>query len=200
MKQLLLFIAITSISSAVHAQLNKGQWLIGGDANYTHINDNAPKDIMEGIDTKFRSYGISPNAGFFVIDKLCTGLRVTASHSSDVSAYADMPEIVLGSDKNTAWGISPFVRYYFLPKAGKVNLLADASYGFVHATNTSENGGYTPNDKYTQGIFTIAAGPAFVINPHISLEVLAEYSTNKTTFENEHSLLINAGFQIHLGK
>ena len=199
MKQFFLLIAIITISSSVRAQLNKGQWLLGGDAGFTSMNYKSG-DAQEALDEKIRSFSIYPRAGFFIADKLCIGLKVNISHSSDVYNYSDAPQINIGSDKSTTWGISPFVRYYFLPKAGKINLLADAGYGYVRVRDLSESNGNASTDKYSKGIFTIGAGPAFILNPHIALEILAEYSTDKTLGINENSILINAGFQIHLGK
>jgi opacity protein-like surface antigen len=170
-----LFAALTMIAAqGVSAQINKGQWLVGGNASF---------QSQKWGEAKATSFTFSPNAGYFFIDKFAGGLRVDLTSTK--------PK---GGDAKSDFLIAPFVRYYFLPAAEKVNILADASYGFgsqkAEGESASQNG------------FAIAAGPAVFLSPNTALEFTLQYrSLGGDAYGDDrlNSFGVNIGFQIHLG-
>ena len=197
MKQFFFLLLTLSFFSSIHAQLNKGQWMVGGNAAFSTSSYSLP--IYQGEMTfSTTQLQINPGAGYFIIDKLSAGLRLTTDFTTakttsvQQSSYSD-------ETKFTQYGVSPFVRYYFLPKTNKVNLLADVSYSYLFSKSDAiGNGGSIT--KYNSHAYTFTAGPAFVLNAHVSLELTASYEIFKTGAQPPHIFMVNAGFQIHLGK
>ncbi|WP_205510903.1 outer membrane beta-barrel protein [Longitalea arenae] len=177
MKKVLFAAFLLVSSNAIFAQVNKGQWLVGGTAGFNSFKQG---------DSKSTSVWISPNAGYFFIDKLAGGLRV--NFNSDKAKGAD--------DAYTSFGVAPFLRYYFLDAAQKVNVFADASYGFDKAGT---------DDKASGNNFSIMAGPAVFLTPNTALEFALYYkSYGGDLYENldgdrENNFGLSIGFQIHLG-
>ncbi len=66
MKKVLIAATLLVCSNAIFAQVNKGQWLVGGSAGFNHssIGDYKQTDIS-----------LAPDAGYFFIDQLAAGLR-----------------------------------------------------------------------------------------------------------------------------
>lgn len=176
MKKVLFAALMTIAVQGVFAQVNKGQWLVGGNVGF---NSEKWGDADEN---KVTTLTFSPNAGYFFIDKLAGGLRVSFTSEkakSDDKAYSTLL-------------IAPFARYYFLPAAQKVNIFADASYGFGSAGS---------EEKSSVSGFTIAAGPAVFLTPNTALEFTLGYQSLKIedVDDRRNSFGVNVGFQIHLG-
>src|ERR1044072_5224031 len=125
-----LFAAFLLVSShSMFAQINKGQWLVGGNVSFEAGKDGP--ENADDDDKKYTNFQFHPNAGYFFIDKLAAGLRV--NFSSDKYKSDD--------DASTDFNFGPFVRYYFLDAAQKVNVFADAGIGFGSA-GTDEKTSY----------------------------------------------------------
>lgn len=177
MKKLLIITLVAVLSSAAFSQVNQGQLMVGGQATFTSSKFG---DIDDSKNTYFQ---LSPNIGYFFINNLAGGLRLNFSSDKDETeddAYVD-------------FSATPFIRYYFLPAAQKVNIFADGSFGFGSA-------GQGNKESYNQ--FGIMAGPAIFLNPHTALEfALAYHSIGGDLYggnDRYHSFGINVGFQIHL--
>lgn len=126
MKHLLFLTILFSVTTAAFSQINKGQWLIGGNASFSTDKDNS--SISKDRSTTFQ---LSPNAGYFVSDKLAVGARINFMSDKNEVEYGSYTEAT-----NTSVSLSPFVRYYFLPKTEKLNLFADAGYVYGRIKNT----------------------------------------------------------------
>lgn len=178
MKTTLLGVLVLFFSSSLTAQINKGQWLAGGSAGFEtskHGSDDA---------SKFTSFNFSPNAGYFFIDNLAGGLRLSIGSTK----YKD-------EDASSSVLVAPFARYYFLPAQQKVNILADASYGFGSVKAFGES------ESYNQ--FALMAGPAIFLSPNTALELLLQYRSNGGDAfgdDRQNNFGFNIGFQVHLGK
>lgn len=177
MKKLLFASFLLFSSYAMKAQINQGQWLVGGNAGF---------DSEKQGDYKSTTVMVSPNAGYFFIDNLAGGLRVNFWTNK-----------VKGDDESsTFFSVAPFARYYFLPAAQKVNVFADAAYGFG-------KGGYS--DKVSLNELSFMAGPAIFLSPNTALELALYYkSRGGKYYENAagdkvNHFGLNIGFQVHLG-
>ncbi len=192
MKKLFFFALALCIVPNLHAQLNRGQWLVGGSAGFSTSSYNAGN-----VSSKATNFQLSPGIGYFVFDKLAIGLRAAVNYSYDVEKFG-IPSNNFDT-KRSGLGLTPYVRYYFLPKTNKINILADVSYSDVNTKITTVVSDL-PNSSVTNNehAFTFAAGPAFFINRHIALEITASYEIAKYGTLSQNIFLINAGFQIHL--
>src|SRR5438105_14676646 len=74
MKQFSFLFSIVILSSTAQAQLNKGQWMVGGLASFRHSKVDGDFGYVS-VSNKASSFQVSPGAGYFIIDKLCVGLR-----------------------------------------------------------------------------------------------------------------------------
>ncbi len=174
MKKVLFAALMTIAVQGVFAQVNKGQWLVGGNADFASSKHG---------ELKATEFTFSPNAGYFFIDKFAGGLRV------DLTSLK-----YKGADASTRFLIAPFLRYYFLEAAQKVNVFADASYGFGSVKDDGESA--------SQNGFAISAGPAVFLTPNTALEFALQYRSlggDAYGDDNLNTFGFKVGFQIHLG-
>jgi hypothetical protein len=178
MKKIILVFSFLAIGMASFSQINKGQWLVGGSGSvdFSKHGDND--------ESKITTVSISPNAGYFFINQLAGGARVTFE-----SVKMESEE-----DAATSFLFAPFVRYYFLPAAQKVNVFADASYGL---------GSVKSGDSESFNQFAFSAGPAVFLSPNTALELTLQYrSAGGDAYGDDrlNNFGVNVGFQVHLGK
>jgi hypothetical protein len=217
---LLLFI----LPCSIFGQLKKGQWLIGGIADFSHGSSDEHSPFLDH-ESKVTMYRFMPGAGYFVIDGLCLGARFNISgqkSEEDNAGITTAYNFVSSYDqKMSGFGISPFIRYYFLPDFAKVNVFVDGSYTYATEKRTmkmyqenSLTGGPTgpPNPpsitqsyskiKDNGNYYSLAAGPAFFIGRNISFELLVGYTMGKIKDpeRKKGTLQFGTGFQVHLGK
>lgn len=138
------------------------------------------------------NFFISPNIGYFIINKLPIGLRV------DFRFYNSKSQNLETHLVNTS--ISPFLRYYFLPLQRKVNVFIDVSY--IHDKSkwsSDSNPGYFVK---TRGYY-FSGGPSIFLTDQIALEFTLGYKHTKSyDFGDIKETKFNSGLglQIHLGK
>ena len=181
MKKVLFATFLLVSSNAIFAQVNQGQWLVGGSAGFNHSKQG---------DVKNTTFSISPDAGYFFIDQLAGGVSVSYSNSKSKNKATSFTT-------NSIWA-APFLRYYFMKSGEKINVFADGSYGFGSVKSTgssSESGNY----------YQIKAGPAVFLTPNTALEFALYYSSfggkyyENATGDRENNFGLSIGFQIHLG-
>jgi hypothetical protein len=177
----------------VSAQLNKGTWLVGGSGSF---KSSATESYGTGYSqTSDRlEIAISPNVGYFVMDKLALGLKTSfTKHKEEVDGPGG-----LYTNTNRFY-VGPFARYYFLEKEKQFNLLADIGYQYVRVN-------FKPIIKVDITNFNAAVGPVIYFNTTVGLEFLVGYYSTKETrkqsggdYTNKQSgLQMSIGFQIHL--
>lgn len=178
MKKVLFAAFLLVSSNAIFAQINKGQFLVGG---------NAGLNFYKQDEAKTTSIYVAPDAGYFFINNFAGGLRLSLTSDKDKG----------DEDALVTYSVAPFVRYYFLPGAEKVNVFADASYGF----DKIKQG----DDDASGNHFAIMAGPAIFLSPNTALEAAVYYQSNGgDRYENAagdraSNFGLRIGFQIHLG-
>lgn len=178
MKKVLFAALLTIASQTIFAQINKGQWLVGGNANFESAS------FGDNDQFKYTSFSFSPNVGHFFINNFAGGVRLSFDHTKYKQA----------EDASSSFLFAPFVRYYFLPTANKVNLFADGSYGF---------GSMKDGESESFNQFAISAGPAVFLSPNTALEFSLQYaSAGGDAYGGDDRMNrfgVNVGFQIHLG-
>jgi hypothetical protein len=145
---LLLLIAFSSFG-----QLSKKQFIVGGFGDFSYANQSSSSAGYSQTN-KLTALGVSVGGGYFIMDRLCAGLRFTGSlnnlnqHINNTSTAisinggtVDTLYSVIDSkylSKTHSYGFSPFLRYYFLPATHKINILAELNY-----THSFDAAGYT---------------------------------------------------------
>ncbi len=179
MKKLMLLtlFALSAFGFAAHAQIQKGNVLVGGDL----ANLNLGLD-----DAKVFSIDLTPKAAWFVEDNIALG------------AYANLDiKTAKGSSTTTNYGLGALGRYY---TGTDVEILRHGRF-FGEATvglggvNVSDGGGHT------NGLdLGIGPGFAYFVTPNIGLETLLKYN-GVAGFGNagyQSALNLSFGFQIYL--
>lgn len=171
-----LYIATLLIAVTSNAQIDKGNWMMGGSGAFGNF-----KTTSGGSSSTSTSITISPNIGYFFIDKLAIG---TAGQYNYVFPKG-------GSKTISSNSVSPFIRYYFLEKEKQINIFSEARYEIMRMNHSN----------FKADTFLIKAGTVFFVNSSVGIEVALNYSTQKTNqnFENR-AIYLNVGFQIHLEK
>lgn len=214
------FILFSILSSSVYSQISKGQWIVGGTADFSHSHASGTTNMVSS-DDKLTSFESSPGIGYFFMDQLCAGIRIgiissETRHVIDGRSNPLLSNYYSTKSKITALAFSPFVRYYLLAESRKFNVFADASYAYNHNKAKTETyqeftipgnqfpiiSSSTNNSKYKTHSYSIAAGPALFLNRKVSLELSLGYTFSKYADSDlsANSFTAGAGFQVHLGK
>ena len=176
MKKIILLVLIAfAFYYKASCQINKGNWLVGGNANFSTQDQKV-------INSDYTSwyFNINPDIGYFISDKFATGIRGKLSYS-----YTKDPV----KNQSTILGFGPFLRYYFLPTDNDINFLADAGYEYS-----------TDFTKKNQNDFIFSTGPVIFFNPSVALELTLNYLIRNGDIINAKTFSFAVGFQIHLKK
>jgi hypothetical protein len=103
MKKIILAVFLSAIITAINAQTEKGDWLVGGRIDLNTSNNNT-------------HIGFSPNGGYFIINNLAIGGNLMIDYSKS------------GNGKVTDLGFGPFARYYFTRAMARPLLQASVDY------------------------------------------------------------------------
>ncbi|MBE0655293.1 MAG: hypothetical protein IH594_15945 [Bacteroidales bacterium] len=173
-----------------NSQITKGNWLVGGSGKFYSYTTNYSSATYSN-EAKYTQIDLSPNIGYFVIDKLAFGLRPAfSSIKGKVTTTGGMP-----TNLQRYW-IGPFGRYYFLPSDRQVNILTDISY---------QHGFFGGISKGSLSALSAMAGPVVYFNSCVGTELLLGYSSSIGDVEGfqketRKGFQIAIGFQIHLMK
>jgi hypothetical protein len=168
----ILFIATLFVAITSNAQIEIGNWMMGGSGGISNYKSKSVGYSQEGT-----NIFISPNVGYFLIDKLNLGASVSLSFYNPSATKT--------------YGLSPYVRYYFLEKEKQINLFSEVGYGFQKQIHSSA----------TLQTFDLKAGTVIFLNSSVGLEVTLNYKNSKNNLDYQTRLLfLGIGFQIHLEK
>jgi len=178
MKKILTSIILSAVTVvAAHAQIQKGNVMVGG--NLANIN--------LGLDNpKVFSVDITPKAAWFIQDNVAVGGYVNFGL-----------ETAKNSSTRTSYGVGALGRYYTgkdveVLKHGRLFAEATAGIGGVNVSNGGGN---------TNGLnLSVGPGFAYFITPNIGLETLLKYNglIGFGSATTQNNLNLSFGFQIYL--
>lgn len=205
MKYKLLVAVLYIFSSQAFSQINKGQWLTGGSAVYAFSQTKYGNSYSSQHNVQ-----TAINVGYFLFNKVAVGVNVNVNYLKNTDPVSGINSVGLVSSIGGTAG--PFIRAYFLPVASRINFMLHGSYQFGVIKNTIAYSYYSPYpyqySSYGESSsiskthnFMIAGGPVFVLNPHVTMELLVAYNLQKAQASTiqTNTLLTGIGFQIHLG-
>lgn len=186
MKKILISVLFIIAANAAFSQINKGQWMVGGNLSFTSSKDKTTVggESQSGKTTTILSF--NPDAGYFFMDKFAGGLRLNLTTAT--GGYSSL-------------FVGPFLRYYLLPTAQKVNIFADGTFGFGSSKASSTD------KSQSATAFQIMAGPAIFLNEHTALQIAPFFRSESSTEDvggtkykfSTTNFGAMVGFQIHLG-
>ena len=166
------------------AQINKGQFLVGGSGTF-YANSYSMSE------SKNRGFYIEGRSGIFLIDKMAAGVQLGYSY---VKEFYTLNTGERHQQFSRDFSTGPFLRYYILAAEKKINFLVDGSY--YH--KWSKSGVLRSSVEKSYG-YAFGAGPAFFLNPNISLETTLNYEYNDELRDSK-KFKFKVGFQAHLTK
>ena len=187
MKTLFLFLVLVT-TLPLNAQITKGNWIVGGDANYSSVKYESEFNGIKNSSTA-SSIRINPNLGYFFKDKFTGGLQLNFTFLEPGSSI-----------NSNRYSFGPFLRHYFLKEEKRINLFAQVNYNFGFGKNAS-------NLKTDYNGYAIKAGTVLFFNSSAGIELSLNYlnSTSKSNLDGgredtSKTFIIGLGFQIHLEK
>ncbi|PJE48253.1 MAG: hypothetical protein CUR34_01915 [Sediminibacterium sp.] len=188
MKRLFVSYFFISFFFTANGQITRGNWLVGGNANFSSSKQNLTNSTDKNSSTLF---SILPNIGYFVADKfafgISTGVSFTQSKSNNTKSNV------------TSYKFGPFAKYYFLEPNNTTNLFIQGAFGYgINRFNNFGNSITTAKNISYQ----VAGGPVIYFNNSVGLEFILGWNFEKAIEDksNVSSLILGIGFQIHLEK
>ncbi|MCB0730845.1 MAG: outer membrane beta-barrel protein [Ignavibacteriae bacterium] len=153
-----ILISLILLCTNIMAQkaLLSGTYTLGGNISFS-------SQTYEGEKKSTNYFYFSPNVGYFLIDKLYSGIGLEYQHYSQSEFSINI------------YGVGPVLRYFFSNKD-----LAPFI-GFEYYYNNVTSGNYGDEDSGT--IITLSGGADFFINEYVALEGIANYRF----ISNKHS-------------
>ena len=193
MKILLTIFIILFLSIDATSQIDKKTWLVGGTSSFLSYKNTYTSPTFSYTSDRVE-IKISPNIGYFPVNKLGIGLR---------PSYSKYKDVVNGNggvnSNDNRFELGPFIRYYFLSAEKRYNILTDMCYQYGIYWFKPVKGNINT--------FSASAGTVVFFNSSVGLEFLLGYysrneviplSTGGENVENYKGFQIGIGFQIHL--
>lgn len=191
--KIILAVAVFFVANS-YAQITKGNWLVGGNASFSHTDNNSTSSSLFNNTT----ISFSPNLCYFISDKFCTGIKISSLQIKNDYPSNSGSGSISYSTKSRFYSIGPLVRYYFLEKDNRVNLLIEGAYQYQLRKDISPSS----NSKMTANVFLINAGPVIYFNSSVGIEFTIGYASQKYIgmTGNNNTIQTSIGLQIHLRK
>jgi len=195
MKKITFFVITMFTTLGAFAQFNQGRMLVGGTGEFSTSTAKWKDSNTTNTTSTTTTFSLSPDFGYFVIDRLAVGASVDFSHSK----FNDKSNSNLYDYSSVAMGISPFVRYY-LP----MGVFFEGKFG-VGTQKINYDDDSRETGKFSTSGLSLSAGYAIFLTDNVALEPSLGYQTRKfkdndSEIKNiDSGLFLRIGFQIYLG-
>ena len=183
--KLLIAIALLSFVTS-NAQITKGNWLMGGNGNFSFSktkgkDNNNELIINNNSDGETIGIILEPNIGYFIKDKLAIGLKVGFENNFSTQFSFQLNQ--------TQFSFSPFIRYYLLDVDKSFNLFIEPSYNKYTYKPLGNSDGYG-----------LKFGHVYFLNSSVGIETSFNYQHNESDQLQTNKLFLAFGFQLYLEK
>ena len=159
-----------SFFTIVHAQTDKGDWMVGGG-----LSINTTKDAS--------SFSLAPNIGHF----FARGFAAGAEMQITFGKFGDIHSSILG--------VGPFARYYFELKEPTFKPFVHASFKVTSIRSKA----FGVSETETARSFILGLGGAYFINDNVAIDGLAGYNHSKVEDNvGPGGSFCRIGSQVHL--
>jgi len=178
-KRFIVLLLLLFSSSILFAQVEKGKWFVAGYSNLG-LDAGKNKSKSDGTTTenyKYSDFTFAPEVGFFVIDKLVTGLFIDFERYTEKYDDGD-------KDFDTKIILGPFVRYYIM-EYKKLWPYAEGRVGFGSEKYTNNyNSDYKP--KWTYFTTKLGAGATYFVTSHFGVDLFMGYDLDVWTDKSDN--------------
>jgi hypothetical protein len=186
-KHFAMVVLLLSSYSQSNCQITKKNWLVGGVISYASIQRNSE---IYGLDQTAYELNITPNIGYFLVDKLAVGVKF------GINSEGGKGQGTQGTfNKRTYFNVGPYARYYLLSPVKNLNIVTECGYqyGFIKGNST---------DVQNVNSFFIQAGPVIYFNSVVGIEFLISYTGSKSNGYSgiDNTIMVGVGLQVHLQK
>jgi len=177
-KLLPLFLMLLFMSSIAFAQVDKGNWFVAGYSNFG-LDIGKSKYRYDGTTSenyKYSDFYFTPEAGYFVIDKLSAGLFLDFDRYTEKYDDGD-------KDFDTKIIIGPFVRYYIM-EYKKLWPYAEGRVGFGSEKYTNNyDSDYKP--KWSYFTTRLGAGATYFVTNQVGIDLFMGYDYDVWTDKSD---------------
>lgn len=183
MKKLILagIVAVAGLTTTANAQIQKGNWLVGGSLITSSFGLNTGGGY---------NIGVVPKGAYFIEDNVAVG------------GYVDLGfnKVTKGSPTEFTYKVGALGRYYISPGEKGIDNLLHHGRWFLEG-NVGVGGKSVESGNSTTGLdFGAGPGYSYFITPNIGLEGLVKYNGVAGFGKNglTSTLTFNVGFSIYL--
>lgn len=172
----------------IYGQIEKGNWLLGGNGSLSKIKANNSNILF----SSYFNVNINNSIGYFFKDKFAAGLKSSFEYTKVVN-YETYGNSI--SELKPFYGLGFYTRYYILPIDKRLNILAELKYQRYFP------GGKYISPKLTHGL-GITLGSVLFLNNIIGIEYTISYGSSPTFSRAYFANVLKTGIglQIHLTK
>lgn len=191
--KIILAVAVFFVANS-YAQITKGNWLVGGNAAFSHAKFKSPDMNLYNSTT----VTVAPNIGYFLWDKFCSGIKISFQLNKQDYPDNSTNGSISYSSKTQFYNIGPFVRYYLLKPDKLANVVIEVSYQHQMRKDISPNS----NTKQNANMFMISGGPVVYFNSSIGMEFTIGYAHQRfdRNVGSNNYIQASLGLQVHLRK
>jgi len=195
MKYILFLFIATLFFTQSYGQLEKRNWLIGGNGSLYSYNETY-RSPSYNHEANYTNIDLSATIGYFLKDKFVSGIRPSFSKIKGKVTSG-------GSTDASKLTIGPFVRYYFLKQEKQFNILTD----FCYQIGLNQYFGAL-HEKGKYNMLNAMVGTEVFFTSSVGMEILLGYSNKIVSIDNSQSVFesnkngfqLSIGFQFHLIK
>lgn len=182
MKHIILITLSLITFNTTKAQLEKGNWMLGGNISFNSIRYNSANYTPPTY--RIIEIDINPSFAYFFSNNFNTGLKFSFN------------KLIRGSNQlsYTSFRLGPFCRYYFLDNEKAINFLAELVYRVGLEKGTT---GQSSTNTYAGGLGCVA-----FFNSSVGIEFMVNYTSEKFIDYSgrNNSIQLSLGLQVHLIK
>jgi len=181
-KPAILFLTLFFAASMAFAQFEKGNMLLAGYSNLG-LDIGKQKYKYNGTTSenfKYFEFNLTPEAGYFVIDKLAVGAFLDV----DLERYKYTDDDI---DLYTKFIIGPVARYYII-QLDKLNPFVEGRIGIgAQKYKTKYSGGSDSESKYSYFTTKLGVGNTTFLTEKLGLDLFIGYDYDVWTEKNDDS-------------
>lgn len=181
---------LTIIAFFAFATVANAQLYVGGSFGINSKSSTSTSGTTSVSGPSSFSFGLAPEVGFFLSEKLAIGGRIGLQTTSN-KTYANDADRTVTKQTQTTFGITPYANYYFL-QAGNFSVFAEANLPIGFGGSSVSTGTVTTKGPsiFNFGI-NLLPGLAYKVNERILLRTQVNFLNIGFNLRSESTTITN---------